>query len=197
MLRAGISFFDSEALLRLYSAIRAGLDEVSFGKLISFIEQRQDQEWAILCRTNARVEDISKRLHDQGITHSVALGSQRVVLDPWIARVFSDYTERLMGFKTFQQKLESLVINNAKEKWGGYLKTVEGRDDANTLDLRRLREGFTTGGYNIPDELNLVLKGRTLLFPQFIGLKGRNTTVFFGLKKWKQAVNRVQPIKMS
>ncbi len=180
-LRIGILHFDCDLLLKMYPMFISDLDKVGFGELTSFVKHRQKQEWAILCRTNARVEDISGRLHDHGITHGVALGSQRVVLPPWIARVFSDYTGRLIGFKAFQQKLKGLGIEKAKEKWG-YLKTVEGRDDKNTLDVRRLREGLAAG-YNIPDKLNLALKKRNITVSTIHRAKGKEYDGVLWLKE--------------
>lgn len=147
------------------------VDPLKLKELPALLEAYPDHNLAILCRTNARVGVISKTLHDLGIPHSVALASQHVALDPWIARVLGDYTERLLGFGQFKDRVLALGLENPAEKWQA-LKVLEGEAVENVLDLSILRPVLAKKR-NIPEELDLALQKNRVTVSTIHRAKGK------------------------
>lgn len=147
------------------------VDPLELKELPALLEAYPDHNLAILCRTNARVGVISKTLHDLEIPHSVALGSQHVVLAPWIARVLGNYTERLLGFRCFEDKVLALGLENPAEKWQA-LKVLEAGELENVLDLSVLRPALAKKR-NIPEELDLALQKNRVTVSTIHRAKGK------------------------
>ncbi len=149
----------------------SSLETVTWSKLSGFLRMNSNYKYAILCQTNARAATMAQKLYADEIPHTVALGSQRVLLVPWIGKIFADYTERLMGRNQFIDKANKIGLDAIDKKWE-LLKTLEGQDNEVVLDAAALKTALFRG-YNIPQELDLAVQAGGVVISTIYRAKGK------------------------
>lgn len=150
---------DYDVIARELEAIIAGLPTVSLPQLESSGLLGNGLSTAVLCRTNAQALVISRNLSHARIEHVYQRSATDRVVPSWLGTVFGSWSYGQIGRRAFVERLESTLGDGGPhpdEAWS-LLKRIEGRT-GNTLDIAAISTRIASG--NIPDELNLIEKGR-------------------------------------
>lgn len=104
-----------------------------------------DERTAVLASTNVEILDLSERLHNEGIPHSIRRPSQERGYAHWIAPVLAMSTTPRLSVAEFNERMRSLKQPEPTESIWNSLKALEGdRRDHRVLDLRRLNQSMRT-----------------------------------------------------